>query len=370
MHLEGRCASRCDSVLWGLGVSHLFSTLRAFRACRTRSLAVYLDRIVAHAKLLGGRRPSLAYGWQPMSVPRSVGGARVGDDQTIALSQLARMSGCHMTPPRSFRSTVVVLRQTRRAEFRSLTAVRGAIMHVHEGEKVVRGPHRSFRIGSGSLAVLPPQTALTIENRPGPEGRYLARAMVPDPGLIDQAIREGLPPGDPFVSTTSDRALAAFERAAAALEDPLMPAALQDHAVREVLLWLGQEGIGFGPGRRPSFVERLRPILAAEPDVEWRAARAARALAVSEPTLRRRLAMEGTTFSDLLADVRMTHALGLLQATETPVNRIALDCGYQSASRFAIRFRKRFGIAPSDIRNRTNEQNSTVSERNGAATAE
>lgn len=55
------------------------------------------------------------------------------------------------------------------------------------------------------------------------------------------------------------------------------------------------------------------------------------ALAVSEPTLRRHLAHEGTTFSALLADVRMGQALTLLQASDLSVNRIALDVGYSCA---------------------------------------
>lgn len=73
-------------------------------------------------------------------------------------------------------------------------------------------------------------------------------------------------------------------------------------------------------------------------------------MAVSEATLRRRLAADGTTFGDVLADVRMTQALGLLQTTSLPINRIALDVGYACPSRFAQRFRARFGITPSAIR--------------------
>jgi AraC-like DNA-binding protein len=49
----------------------------------------------------------------------------------------------------------------------------------------------------------------------------------------------------------------------------------------------------------------------------------------------------------------MTSALLLLQSTGLPVGQIALDVGYESASRFAIRFRERFGCAPSAIRART-----------------
>jgi AraC-like DNA-binding protein len=73
-------------------------------------------------------------------------------------------------------------------------------------------------------------------------------------------------------------------------------------------------------------------------------------LAMSEATLRRRLNAEGTGFVELLADVRMSHAMTLLQSTDRPVAHIASAVGYESASRFAIRFRERFGFAPTAIR--------------------
>jgi transcriptional regulator GlxA family with amidase domain len=49
-------------------------------------------------------------------------------------------------------------------------------------------------------------------------------------------------------------------------------------------------------------------------------------------------------------DARMSLALTLLQASDLSVNNIANAVGYSSASRFAVRFRQRFGFAPSAIR--------------------
>jgi AraC-like DNA-binding protein len=174
------------------------------------------------------------------------------------------------------------------------------------------------------------------------------------------------PLGDPGRLASDDRALAAFERAAAACEDPLLPPSLREHAVAEVLLWLAEEGVGLAPARAPGLSARLRSLLAEDPAAPWTAPEAARALAVSEATLRRRLARDGTSFSDLLADLRMTRALGLLQATSHPVNRVALEVGYECPSRFAARFRARFGIAPSMVRGRT-ERIGTEADRRGTA---
>jgi len=62
------------------------------------------------------------------------------------------------------------------------------------------------------------------------------------------------------------------------------------------------------------------------------------------------LAAEGASLNDLLVDTRMSFAMKLLQSTDHPINRIALAVGYESASRFAIRFRERFGFPPTAIR--------------------
>ena len=102
--------------------------------------------------------------------------------------------------------------------------------------------------------------------------------------------------------------------------------------------------------RLPAQSDRLRSLIASAPDRDGRAAEACGALGVSEATLRRHLAAEGTSFSAVLADVRMGVALTLLQGSGLAVNRVALEVGYACASRFARRFRKRFGLAPSDLR--------------------
>nr|WP_274708848.1 helix-turn-helix transcriptional regulator [Variovorax sp. S12S4] len=73
-------------------------------------------------------------------------------------------------------------------------------------------------------------------------------------------------------------------------------------------------------------------------------------LAMSEATLRRRLSAEGATFASVLTDARMSFAMTLLQSTDHAVTRIASSVGYDSASRFSVRFRARFGFAPTAVR--------------------
>lgn len=270
-----------------------------------------------------------------------------------------------MEPKTPAGSTTVLIRQVRPALFRALTSENAAILLVREGRKIVRNGKHSVEVGTGMVGVLPAYLPLMIENQPAESGRYVASAIVPDDSVIKSAMRDGLENGNPFLATRQDRTVAAFERATDLLDDPFTPTELKNNAVREVLLRLGTEGIGFGEKRSPSFSDVLREKIAVEPDTNWRSASAAQAMAVSEATLRRRLSACGTSFSDMLIDVRMTRALGLLQTTELLINRISLDCGYASPSRFATRFRARFGLAPSEIRGDKNERIGTAFDRMG-----
>lgn len=117
-----------------------------------------------------------------------------------------------------------------------------------------------------------------------------------------------------------------------------------------LLLALQERGIVFPRPSTAGFGERLKQLLANAPEKYWTAAQAGRELAVSEATLRRRLAEEGVNFSNLLTEIRMHHAMMLLQTTNFSVSQIADACGYRAISRFSMRFKSRFGFAPNNVR--------------------
>lgn len=71
---------------------------------------------------------------------------------------------------------------------------------------------------------------------------------------------------------------------------------------------------------------------------------------MSEATLRRSLAGSGQGFARILHNARLERGLALLQTTDLPISRIALDCGFGTPSHFSDSFRKRFGIPPKSIR--------------------
>jgi AraC-like DNA-binding protein len=77
---------------------------------------------------------------------------------------------------------------------------------------------------------------------------------------------------------------------------------------------------------------------------------AARKLNLGASTLRRQLSSERRSFRQILEEVRLGTALLLLQTSSRQISEIAASSGYASASRFAVRFRSRFGLSPRDLR--------------------
>jgi AraC-like DNA-binding protein len=79
----------------------------------------------------------------------------------------------------------------------------------------------------------------------------------------------------------------------------------------------------------------------------------AAALAMSVPTLRRRLEDEGTTFTGLVDDVRREFAERYLRDPERSVSEIAFKLGFAHAPAFHKAFRRWTGVTPSEHRTRT-----------------
>ncbi len=124
----------------------------------------------------------------------------------------------------------------------------------------------------------------------------------------------------------------------------------QMHRLVGLLLALADRGCHFSRPSTQRIGDRLKSLLADAPALPWTTAKAGRELAMSEATLRRRLATENLRFETLLLDIRMHHAMALLQTSAWSVQQIAEACGYRASSRFSLRFRERFGCSPSHVR--------------------
>ena len=76
----------------------------------------------------------------------------------------------------------------------------------------------------------------------------------------------------------------------------------------------------------------------------------AKHLHMSDRTLKRQLAMEGTSFSILLDEMRYGHAQSLLSCTDITLKQIAEKLGYSDVANFSRAFKRWSGRRPSNWR--------------------
>jgi AraC-like DNA-binding protein len=74
-------------------------------------------------------------------------------------------------------------------------------------------------------------------------------------------------------------------------------------------------------------------------------------MGMSPRTLRRRLREEGTSFREVVGDVRKGLALDYLETSDLPLEEIATLLGYEDAANFNRAFRRWMGVAPARHRN-------------------
>jgi len=122
------------------------------------------------------------------------------------------------------------------------------------------------------------------------------------------------------------------------------PVAAADAAARTSLETLiatlqGNSRIGVAAATRRA----LRSLLAAGSASEIAVAQA---LAVHRRTLNRQLRGEGSSFRQLLGEVRLEVARQMLRDSDAPVERIAGSLGYSGASAFGRAFRRWTGLSP------------------------
>lgn len=249
---------------------------------------------------------------------------------------------------RNAAGAAALIHQRSEVRIAHLTVPQPSLIVVTRGEKLVEWEDNRLSAGPGN-AILLRGGQFDVTNRPDAGGVYEAHWLTWSAETVARFPEGG---GGPRASSFKPNLamLDAIGQAREALADPTLPDVVVSHRVDEIILWLRYHGISFVRLVDHSLTSRVRTLIAGNPSYEWDLTAVAGHLAVSTSTLRRNLGREGASFSDILIDTRMTHALSLLQCTDTPVNMIALEAGYESPSRFSVRFRKRFGFSPRSVR--------------------
>ncbi|SHG83986.1 helix-turn-helix transcriptional regulator [Marivita hallyeonensis] len=248
----------------------------------------------------------------------------------------------------------VEFRQCCSAEFQQLHISKTCLLRIRSGRKTVQSvAGAETTVPRGEFVYLRQGETLRIGNIIGETGQYLSEGLIIDDAVIERFLR--VHPNPPHARELRKGEMAcgfrdAFSHVVASLRSPALPDRITTHRMQELLLWLQFHGVAHRIHSSDALKHRLRKLLEGDVAHPWKAPDVARALAMSEATLRRALSREGTSFSRVLRDVRVTFALSRIQTTQQPLAQIALECGFSSQSRLSEAFKTRFGITPGRLR--------------------
>lgn len=262
-------------------------------------------------------------------------------------------------PGRASLGTAIEINSAVRQLIREVPIISHCIITVQEGYKEVAAADATTSIAVGDLIILYAGSRPNIGNHPDPaSGHYRARGLVFGPQSIQafQHLYPALAATHPRAGTSwellsGDGSLAAAVlHAAEGLSHGPVSGQIARHRCVEVLVAMAERGLYLPRPDDELTSTKVQALIASRPGIPWSAADAARALGISEPTLRRHLAAEARSFRQIVSDVRLSQGLQLVQTTSMGIAHIALECGYESPSRFTARFKERFGVAPSELR--------------------
>lgn len=227
------------------------------------------------------------------------------------------------------------------------------------GHKKIAAEQQAYNAQPGEILMLPKGVRCDVENIPELRtDRFLGASLVFDQQTIDLF-------GKAYSDGSQDWELTPKWKAAGSNElysliadwiahDQNYAADITQtrHRLVEILLVLARQGLAGNLllSRGETLSERVTQQFKTDLSHDWSLNDLTNTLAMSERTLRRRLQAEKTGFRDLLEDTRLNQGVERVISSDMPIGQIAFECGYQSQSRFAERFRMRFSMSPTELR--------------------
>lgn len=246
---------------------------------------------------------------------------------------------------------VATFRAAQQQALRNVRIHSPTLLQITAGSKRLFWRDSALELACSQILLCPAGASLSFENMPY-RGQFRSRMFsfhcTPEPAMLDLSITRAIgqfPTGvhcDPNLRDTLD-ALYRFDRAA------LSPAT-QQFWILGLFQQLAEQGVlhQLFPAGGDTLARRLSDYLALSPANDHRLEQVAEHFAMSRATFIRKLKQEGTQYRDVLADVRLNHALRLMQDGEQRMTLLAPACGYQSPGRFSQRFRDKFGLTPNE----------------------
>jgi AraC-like DNA-binding protein len=277
------------------------------------------------------------------------------------LAPLARHDSRHIALQQKF-SFVSAFVARRTETIQSINMPVAGLLVVLEGVKKIWWAGQTFSYGPGAAFALPTGAYVDVVNEPDKRsGIYRALFLGFSAGLLAEARRRwsalatGHLTDDPTVEIDAALASAILHTSEALAGGIEVSNRVTEQRILEVLLLMAEAGAApLRPDIKTcSFTDAVRAIVRDRPGHAWAAPAVAAQLCKSEPTLRRMLCREGTSFRQIVADERMRAARSILLSGRSSVAEAAVVAGYTSLSHFAKRFHSIFGCLPSQIRAET-----------------
>ncbi|WP_313217056.1 helix-turn-helix transcriptional regulator [Stenotrophomonas sp.] len=224
-----------------------------------------------------------------------------------------------------------------------------------QGRKQVSTAQQSLVLAPGDLFLITRRCRIDVVNIPDPASGLYLSAIVPLCGEALSAARvlwnEPLPEaGDALARLPLDAHADHLRQWRHALEQGRYTEARLALASLVVAFCRRGHGSLLVPPE-PSLGERIRDLIAAQPERDWQSRDFEQQLGLSGATLRRRLASERASLRELITDARLAHAMNLLYTTRLPLKTVAARVGYRSLGSFSRRFAARYGLEPAAIGN-------------------
>ncbi|KJF91253.1 helix-turn-helix transcriptional regulator [Photobacterium leiognathi] len=147
-----------------------------------------------------------------------------------------------------------------------------------------------------------------------------------------------------------------------------MEKTLLNQCLTFILMALNEAGIDVFNVYRFNYDEpkerTIARLITQDPQRKWSVDDMAKALFTTQSTLRRHLAKEGVSFSQLLLDVRMGLALNYLTFSNYSISQIGNRSGFGSAAYFCDAFKRKYGITPSQFRTTSRRENDVNTDGN------
>lgn len=227
---------------------------------------------------------------------------------------------------------------------------------VISGAKEVWRGSEACKLPSGAMFALPENSKMDVLNLPDERSGSYQSIVLEVPDAAELLKSPHMPPVrrqgaaaalSVRIRLTSHLVDAMIHAASAISEGPLRPSIR--HARLTELLTLLQVDPAAAVLFDRSVPARVLALVRGDLSRDWKAPAVARIIGLSESTLRRRLAGEGTSFAKLLSSERMLVAKSMMERGQRAQD-VALAVGYSSRSHFARQFRAAFGKNPSALK--------------------